>query len=184
MPLDRALLARLRIETLDRSKHDRGSFTCGATNIDNFLKTTVARQQDGDLTRCFVACLDDENAIIAFCAMNNHEIDVSSLPDERVQKLARFPRLGALYISMVGVHTEYQGKGLGPLMMSEAFGRCVQVANLTGAAAVVLDSRDERSTALYTRLGFVPVPTEEHPSRMIIAMKMVRAAMASAPPPA
>ena len=64
--IDRAFLARIRIEPLDRNKHDRAAFSCGEERVDNFLKKTATRQQDEGHTRVNVACLDDGNVVIGY----------------------------------------------------------------------------------------------------------------------
>lgn len=176
--IDRAFLARIRIEPLDRKKHDRAAFSCGEERVDNFLKKNAARQQDDDHTRVSVACLDDQNVVAGFYALNPHAIDVTTLPPSVRKKLPSYPTISAIYLSVIGVHSEHQGSGLGSYLMAEAFKRCVEVAELIGGHFVVLDALNARAADLYRRLGFVDLPG--HEPRMLIAMKTVRAAVAQA----
>jgi ribosomal protein S18 acetylase RimI-like enzyme len=176
--IDRAFLARVRIEPLDRKKHDRAAFSCGVERVDNFLKKTAAGQQDNDLTRASVACLDSDNAIIGYYALNSHSIDTRTLSEELRQKLPSYDAISAIYLSLVGVHSQYQGKGLGRFLMMHAFERCVQAADIVGSHFIVLDALNERAAKLYRELGFVDLPG--HEPRMLIAMKVVRAAMKKA----
>lgn len=173
--IDRAFLARIRIEPLDREKHDRAAFACGEERVDNFLKKTAARQQDEDHTRVNVACLDAENTIIGFYALNSHAIDVSTLPEVGRKRLPNYPTISAIYLSILGVHSEHQRKGLGKHLMAHVFARCVNVADKIGAHFIVLDALNERAAELYRELGFVDLPG--HQPRMLIKMDLVRKAI-------
>src|SRR5258708_39985574 len=102
MKIDRAFLARLRIEPLDRSLHDRGAFSAGVARVDNFLKNNSGSQQDNDLTRVYVACLDDQVEVIGYYAVNSHAIDINNLPEPVREKLPRYPTIPAIYLSMIG----------------------------------------------------------------------------------
>lgn len=175
--IDPAFLARLRIEPLDRSRHERTGFHCGVDRVDNFLANTAARQQDDDLTRLYVACLDQSDAIVGYYALNAHAIDVSSLPRAMTKKLPNYPTIAAIYLSIIGFHLDHQGKGGGSFLMADVFRRCVQVADVIGAHFLVLDALNERAAKLYRELGFIDLP--EHEPRMIIGMKIIRKAAAS-----
>ena len=172
--IDRAFLARIRIEPLDRNKHDRAVFLCGEERVDNFLQKTAGRQQDEDHTRVNVACLDASVAVIGFYALNSHSIDVTTLPPDARKKLPSYPHISAIYLSVVGVQSDYQGKGLGKVLMGHVFSRCVDVADQIGAHFLVLDALNERAAKLYRELGFVDLPG--HEPRMLIRMAAVRKA--------
>src|SRR5436853_7726850 len=166
--IDGAFLARIRIEALDRAKHDRKSFTCGDDRLDNFLKNTAGRQQKEDLTRVNVSCLDESVVVIGYYALNNHSIDASALPEPDRKKLPSYESIPAIYLSKVGVQRELQGHGLGQHLVGHAFKRCIEIANLSGAYFVVLDALNEDAARLYRRLGFVDLPG--HKERMLITM--------------
>ncbi|WP_311276770.1 GNAT family N-acetyltransferase [Methylobacterium sp. WCS2018Hpa-22] len=185
--IDRALLGRLRIEPLDRKKHGRAAFSSGVARVDNFLRTNAAGLQDTDSTRCVVACLDPavgqaEAEIVGFYALNNHAIDTATLPEPLQKKVGKYPTVPAVYLSVVGVHQDYQGNGIGSFLMSHALRRCVAIADLSGSAFVVLDALNEDAARLYRRLGFVDLPG--HEPRMLISMKVVRAAVTRTAPQA
>ncbi len=173
---DRAFLARLRIEPLDRTRHERTGFHCGVDRVDHFLTTTAARQQDADLTRVYVACIDQSNAIIGYYALNAHAIEAASLPQTMIKKLPNYSTIAAIYLSIIGFHIDYQGKGGGSFLMADAFRRCVQVADVVGAHFLVLDALNDRAAKLYRELGFIDLP--EPTSRMIIPMKAIRKTIA------
>jgi GNAT superfamily N-acetyltransferase len=174
--IDRAFLARARIEPLDRNKHDRAAFSCGVDRVDNFLKKTASRHQDEEYTRVYVACLDDGNEVIGYYAVNSHAIDVGTLHEKERKKLP-YPTVPAIYVSVVGVHSQHQGKGLGTRVMGHAFQRCLDVADKIGAYVVVLDALNERAAKFYRELGFIDLPN--HELRMIMRIQAIRRARES-----
>lgn len=184
--IDRVLLGRLRIEPLDRKQHGRAAFSSGELRVDNFLKTNAAGLQDLETTRCVVACFPPEEGgeseIVGFYALNAHAIDTSTLPEPLRKKIGKYPTVPAVYLSVVGVHAAYQGKGVGSFLMASAFKRCAGIADQMGAAFIVLDALNEDAARLYRRLGFKDLPS--HEPRMLIGMKAVRTAIALTTPPA
>lgn len=173
--IDSAFLARLRIEPLDRDKHDRAAFGSGVDRVDNFLHKTAARQQDADHTRVYVACLDDENDVIGYYALNSHSIDVTTLPDDKRKSLPRYPTISAIYLSVIGFRTDHQGKGGGTFLLMDAMRKSAEAANIIGAHFLVLDSLNERAAKLYREIGFIDLP--DHEPRMLMNMKAIRAAI-------
>jgi ribosomal protein S18 acetylase RimI-like enzyme len=172
--IDSAFLARLRIEPLDRKRHDRTALRCGVDRIDNFLQKTAARLQDDDHSRVYVACLDDRHEIVGFYALNAYAIEITSLPDALRKGLPSYPAISSIYLSMLGFDAHHQGKGGGTFLMVDAFKRAAAAADIVGAHFLVLDALNERAAALYRALGFVDL--QDHPGRMLIGMRVVRRA--------
>jgi GNAT superfamily N-acetyltransferase len=175
--IDLAFLQRARIEPLDRN-HDRAAFTCGDTRLDNFIKNSATKQQQEDIARVYVSCLDAEFAVIGYYALNSHFIDAATLPEKDRKTLPSYPTIPAIYLSKLGVHSGFQGQGLGQLLMAHAFKRCIAAADIIGAHFLVLDSLNAKSTTLYLKLGFVELPG--HEPRMIMKMALIRRAVALA----
>jgi GNAT superfamily N-acetyltransferase len=173
--IDRAFLARIRIEPLDRKKHNRAAFSCGVDRVDNFLNKTATRQQDDGHTRVSVACLDESDDVIGYYALNAHAIDASTLPEADRKSLPSYPTISAIYLSVVGVQKEHQGSGLGSYLMADAFKRATEAAEIVGAYFLVLDALNERAASLCRKLGFIDLPG--HEPRMIVTMNQMRNAV-------
>lgn len=171
-----------RIQAFDPDLHDRASFSCGLERIDNFLKITARKHQDGDFTRVYVATRADSAAIIGYYALNAHSLAGPEAPDALSKRGPRHS-IPAAYLSMIGVNVREQGIGLGVILLADALKRVLRAADSIDLKAVVLDVVDDdgddayrRRLAFYRRMGFCSFPSRE--SRMFLAMKDIRAAFA------
>jgi ribosomal protein S18 acetylase RimI-like enzyme len=172
------IVGRLRIEPLDRKKHDRAAFTCGQQSLDNYLKHTASRQQDENLTRVRVGCLDDTNRVICFHALNAHSLNITELDVEYRDRYKRYDSIPCAYLSMLGVHVDHQGHSIGSYMMYDAMRQVVGASGHIGVHFLVLDALNEDSERLYLRLGFDKLASS--PERMIISTEKIKRAFAQA----
>ena len=173
----------LGIVAFDTAKHDRTAFRSGADRIDNFLKLTARKQQKGDFTRVWVATRPGEKAVIGYYAVNAHSVEADDLPFHLIESAPSHGYVPAAYLSMFGVDRSVQGKGLGRALLVDALKRLEAASRTVGIKAVVLDVLEDGGRAafakrqrFYERMGFVSFPSR--PSRMFMAMSVVRAALA------
>jgi ribosomal protein S18 acetylase RimI-like enzyme len=177
MSHDGAWLSRLNIEPLDRGKHDRAAFSCGVDRIDNFLKSTAAKQADEDFTKVYVAVEPPSNNILGYYSLSAHVIDIQSLPENDRKRMPRYPTIPAIYLSMIAVDASMQKRGLGQFLMADVLKKCVSVADLIGSHFIVLDAINEDAARMYRRIGFHNLPTPGPETRMLMSMAKVRKAI-------
>ncbi|MEM9838025.1 MAG: GNAT family N-acetyltransferase [Pseudomonadota bacterium] len=179
VPTDGALPSYV-ITPFDPDTHDRTAFSCGLDRIDNFLKLTAKKHQQGDFSRVFVACTGDSNAVVGYYALNAHALTGEGLPEALTK---RGPRHGipAAYLSMICVDQAHQGQGLGVLLLADALMRVLHVSDTLGLKAVILDVVDddgedqfERRKAFYARMGFQAFSNNDR--RMFLTLKDIAAA--------
>jgi predicted N-acetyltransferase YhbS len=79
-----------------------------------------------------------------------------------------------LVIARLAVDLRFQGKGLGIGMIKDAFLRAIQVSDIAGVAAVVLDAKDNDAKAYYQRknLGLSAMPGD--PMRLYVSLRFIR----------
>jgi GNAT superfamily N-acetyltransferase len=179
MSHDEAWLSRLRIEPLDREKHNRAAFSCGVDRIDNFLKSTAAKQSDQDLTKVYVSVEPPSDQILGYYALCAHAVDIKCLPESHRKRMPRYPTIPAIYLSIIAVDQGLQNRGLGTFLMADVLKRCASVADQIGGYFIVLDAIDERAARMYRRIGFHNLPAPGQEMRMIITMAKVRRAVAA-----
>jgi GNAT superfamily N-acetyltransferase len=172
---DLTIVNRLRVEPLDRKKHVRAAFTCGQPTLDNYLKNTAARQQDENITRIRVGCLDDNTDIICFHALNAHHLNISQLDPKYKKRFERYDAIPSVYLSMIGVHTAHQGQGIGSYMIYDAMRQVIVAAEHIGMHFLVLDALNQAAEKLYLRLGFEKLASSH--DRMIISIEKIKRAI-------
>jgi len=179
MSRDEAWLSRLKIEPLDRKKHDRAAFSCGEERIDNFLKSTAAKHADEDFTKVYVAVEPPSNKILGYYALCPHAIDIQSLPESDRKRMPRYPTVSAIYLSMIATDKSVRKRGLGTFLMADVLKRCVEAANIIGGHFIVLDALDDDAARLYRRIGFHDLPAPGQDRRMLMSLEKVRKTVAA-----
>lgn len=174
---------RFRIEAFDPGRHERKDFSCGADQLDNFLKLSARKQQKGDFTRVWVAVAPPSLRVLGYYAINSHAITTSDLPGDAAKKAPRHGRVGAAYLSMFAVDRKMQGQGLGRALLFDAFKRIAAVSEQVGIYALVLDVLDDgdaeamaKRKAFYEDAGFISFPSQ--PLRMFMPVDTVRRVLA------
>lgn len=173
MPADLDYLRGLAIEPLDAARHDRAAFTCGTDRIDNFFKITASKYLAGDIGRIFVAVEKDGNRLVGFYAVGPHSIDASELEADMKKRLPNYDRISVYYLSMIGTHSDVQGKGVGSVLLADALKRCIRASEQMGGRFVVLDAINDDAARLYGRFDFVPLSSV--PGRMVVSIAKLRA---------
>ena len=154
------------IEPLDPAKHDRGAFSCGIDQADNFFRRTANKLIKAGNVRTFVM-IGPERELIGFYATNAHAVDYTELSDRFARNRPAHGSIPAAYISMIGVDHRFQGQGYGGDLLVDCLTRLARAAEALGIAVVilyVLDCGDPekvaRRLALYTSYGFEPLPSQ------------------------
>ena len=180
MPTDSEAPRRFAIRGFDPSKHDRTDFSCGVTQIDNYLKLTAKKASKADVVRIWVV-VDPEDRIIGFYGINMHAVHAGEMPEPVAKKALGHGFLPAAFIAMVGVDRSHQGRGLGTALLADALNRIAGAADEIAACVVVLDVLNDgdpdavaRRKAYYQGLGFIPLP--DHPFRLFMPIETAREA--------
>jgi ribosomal protein S18 acetylase RimI-like enzyme len=157
-----------RLADFDPARHDRTSFCSGVSSIDNFLKFTAKKQQNADMVRVRVITDEASDVIIGYYVLNAHSISAEDLPGEIAKRAPQHRVVPAAYISMIGVDLNWQGKGLGQILLANALKHIVQASELVATAVVVLDVLDDgddeaihKRKRYYERFGFIELKGQE-----------------------
>lgn len=176
--------ADIRFKPFDPDIHDRAAFSCGTDQIDNFLKLTAKKHQKGDYTRVWVAVGEDDKRIWGFYAINAHSIEVEEFPEKYQKKAPNHDSVPAAYISTFGVDRDFQGQGVGQILLADCLIKIAQISNEIGLHAVVLDVLDNgkadevgRRKNFYERAGFQSFPSM--PLRIFLPIQTIREVLPS-----
>nr|WP_328983780.1 GNAT family N-acetyltransferase [Thiorhodovibrio winogradskyi] len=110
------------------------------------------------IARVFVATPPDETIRPAgFFALSAGSIRAETLPPEIARKLPRYPVPVAL-LGRLAVDLNFQGRGLGSILLSDACRKVARASQVLSVAAIVVDAKDASAAAFYRHFGFLPLP--------------------------
>lgn len=133
--------------------HDRKSFDCGATNLNEYLARYARQNHESGGAKTFVAVSPAEPArILGFYSISPGSIEFARVPAILTKKLGRYDvpvfRLGRL-----AVDRSVQGQGLGGDLLLAAGERALAVAAEVGGVALAIDAKNENAARWYERFG-------------------------------
>ena len=140
----------------DPKVHDRESFRCGETLLDEYLRKYAAQQSARGVASVFVL-VDDATPtkIVGFYTLSAAQVDVDQLSPGEQKKLPKYPvpcfRLGRLARDL-----DSHGKGVGELLLALAVDRCREARTSIGAYALLVDAKNAAAKSFYERFGFTP----------------------------
>ena len=165
------LSASAEIEPLGPS-HDRAAFSCGNADLDEYLKRYAKQDVRRNIARVFVLVGNKPSDIAGFYTVSSAGILMKELPDELARKLPNYPQLPGALIGRLAVSTEYQGQGIGGVLLFDALKRIIQVGGDIASYAVVVDAKDESAASFYERYGFRKFPAR--PDRLFLPLDTAR----------
>lgn len=137
--------------------HDRQGFDCGRQELNDWLRQVARQHQDKGLSKTFVAVRDDApEHICGYYALTLAELENRHLPEAWRKKLPR--RIPGVRLGRLAVDKQYQGKGLGELLLVDALTRARRIYMEAGGIGLFVDAIDERAAAYYRRFGFAAAP--------------------------
>lgn len=145
-----------QIRPLDASTNTAG-FQCGSEPLDNYIRRYASQDMRRNVARVFVATPENNPQQLAgFFTLSAGSMSCSSLPALLARKLPRYPVPVAL-IGRLAVHTKFQGKGLGSILLADACQRISQASTVLAVAGIVVDAKDDEAIAFYQHFGFIPL---------------------------
>lgn len=140
--------------------HDRQSFDCGRTELNDWLRQVASQHQKKGLSKTFVAVREEAPArICAYYALTLAELGNQNLPEAWRKKMPR--RAPGVRLGRLAVDRHYQGKGLGELLLIDALTRAYRIYQEAGGIGLFVDAIDLQAAAFYKRYGFVSAPDQE-----------------------
>ncbi len=162
-----------RLEPL--GSHDRTSFYCGVEPLDRYLKTQASQDMRRKANAVFVLVRDDAPARIAgYFTLCAYTVSPGSVPESARKHIPRYPLVSATLIGRLAITSEYQGRGIGAVLLAQALRKAYENASTVGSSMVVVDAIDERAAAFYEAHGFTRLPDS---MRLIFPMTAVVAVL-------
>ena len=146
----------LEEQPLNPDLHDRAGFSCGISELDDYLhRFAVQHRRKGVSTVHVLVDTEKPSLILGFYTLSAAQVDSAQLSDADRKKLPRYPipcfRLGRLACRM-----DHRGRGLGKLLIGCAVERCLQARKQVAAFALIVDAKSPEAKAFYEHYGFTP----------------------------
>ncbi len=146
-------------DLLDVSKHDRSTFLCGKSLLDNYFQKQAGQDVKRNLAACFVLIDKHTDEIAGYYTLSSNSIPKYQIPESFKKKLPpSYQSIPTILLGRLAVGLRYQGKGLGQLLLVDALKRCFDTSASIGAYAVVVDPLDDEATHFYDKYGFIKLP--------------------------
>jgi ribosomal protein S18 acetylase RimI-like enzyme len=137
--------------------HDRQGFDCGRQALNDWLQQVARQHQDKGLSKTFVAIREGApTRICGYYALTLAELENQHLPEAWRKKLPR--RIPGVRLGRLAVDRQYQGKGLGELLLIDALTRARRIYTEAGGIGLFVDALDAQAAGYYRRFGFEASP--------------------------
>ena len=148
-----------RIRPLDATIATAG-FECGSGPLNDYIRRYASQDMRRNVARVFVAT-PEHNARQAagFYTLSAGSVSCTSLPAALARKLPRYPVPVAL-IGRLAVDRQFQGKGLGAILLADACLKVVQASSVLAVVGIIVDAKDSQAVAFYEHFGFIRLPGE------------------------
>jgi len=133
--------------------HDRGTFSCGETALDDYLKNHAGQDTRRNVTSVFVAAGDPSTTIIGYYTLSAASFSRDELPAALARKLPHYPIPAAL-IGRLAVDRRFQGRNYGKFLLINAFERVMRANEALEIHALVVEAKSDSAVAFYKRYGF------------------------------
>lgn len=149
--------------------HNRQEFDCGRLELNGWLQQVARQHQDKGVSRTFVAVRGKAPIrICGYYALTLAELENRHLPEAWRKKLPR--RIPGVRLGRLAVDRQYQGKGLGELLLVDALTRARRIYAEAGGIGLFVDALDEQAAGYYRNFGFEASP--ENPLLLFLSAKV------------
>lgn len=159
------------VAPLDGRKHDRSGFSCGAPELDRYIRELATQDIRRDMARVFVASRPDDPTVWGYYSLSAASFCRDGLPQVQARRLPRYP-VPAVLLGRLAVDAGAQGAGLGAHLLVDVLVRVLGASQALAVHAVVVEARDEAAAGFYRKFGFLRF--EQAPRRLFLPLGTIR----------
>src|ERR1041384_7233266 len=139
--------------------HDRNSFDCGVSALNDYLQKYALQNQKKNAARTYVATRG--NRIVGYYSLAYGSVSLEEAPPSVKSGLPRHP-VPVILLARLAVDSTEHGRGLGAALLKDALLRTIQAAEIAGLRAMLVHAKDESAKRFYEKFGFEPSPTDAY----------------------
>jgi GNAT superfamily N-acetyltransferase len=158
-------------EPLD-SRHNRDNFSCGKDILDNYFWIQAKQDVKRKLSACFVLVDNETGRISGYYTLSSNNISNDLIPESFKKKLPKsYISIPTVLLGRLAVDKDFQGKGLGKLLLIDSLKRCYDISESIGIFAVLVDPLDKEAEIFYEKYGFIKLPDS---GKMFLPIKTIQ----------
>lgn len=161
----------LKIEPLDRSKHQRVSFCCGIDSLDNYLRKQASQDLKRKIATVFVLIDSPDSEVIAYYTLSAYTVEITELENSLARSLPRYPLLPATLLGRLAVDRNYRNRNLGELMLIDALNKALEATETIASLAVIAEAINDTAANFYRKYGFQEF--RQNPHKLYLPMKSI-----------
>lgn len=138
--------------------------------LDRYLQKIASQDAANRVAAVFVLTADGVT-VAGYYTLSAHVVRLVDLPPSFVKKLPRYAHVPATLLGRLAVSLEFRGRGIGQMLLVDAFRRVLKHTGEIASAMVVVDAKDEAAREFYTHRGFISLPLQ--PNRLIYPVKSI-----------
>jgi len=163
------VINNIEIAIFDKTQHKTKNFNCGNEALNLFLQQFAAKQQKKWVGRTFVA-INNDHHILGFYTLSAGSVQHQDAPEHLRKGLPKYP-IPTATLGRLAVHEQYQGKGLGHLLLKDALIRILFAAQELGIVAIIVDAKDKKSAEFYKNYGLIEFP--DKPLKLFMQLETI-----------
>jgi len=132
--------------------HVRVGFDCGEGALNDFLLRQAGQLQRRGFGKTYVALADDGTTVTGYVSVSAAQVATAQLP--KGLKLPRYPA-PMLRLGRLAVDVRHQGGGIGQDLLAFVLQLALEFSQQVGLYAVLVEAKNNKAKAFYTRLGFI-----------------------------
>lgn len=145
-------------------------FSCGDKLVDNwFAKHAKHAKQWGTAVVYVSYC---EGKVAGFYTLSSHSVVRNSIQGGWLKRNSP-EQVPVILLGMMGVDVHYKGRGLGAALLRDAIKKSLEIAQIIGAKALLVDPSSKSAEMFYAHFGFKKMPSvDSEINRMYLPLKL------------
>ncbi|WP_417252609.1 GNAT family N-acetyltransferase [Castellaniella sp.] len=160
-----------QVLAFDSKVHDRTAFSCGAAELDRYLREHASQDIKRDVARVFVAVRPEATAICGYYSLSATSFQRDELSADQARKLPRYP-VPSVLLGRLAVDRDAQGAGLGEFLLMDAMYRTLLATQVMAVHAMVVDAKNASAAKFYRKYGFIAFPNNTQ--RLFLPVATIR----------
>lgn len=138
--------------------HRLDSFSCGKSDLDDFLRSEAASLHSDHLGHTCLIFHEDFPSVAGYITLSNDAIPLktSEISDLGLAYEIELPAFPAVKIGRLAIHKDLKRQGIGKRILDLAIGELVGVQTVTTGRLLITDALNEYDViAFYQKYGFM-----------------------------